>query len=91
MFKTYDKYVKFRQTMPELTYDVGALAIAINSLLSEKQLRYKDVADMAKVSVTSVYYAAKGECLTKGEYIDGRWIKVVDEKTLSKLIAILPD
>ncbi|MBD2215013.1 hypothetical protein H6G27_34995 [Nostoc linckia FACHB-104] len=91
MFKTYNEYVKFQQTMPEPTYDVGALAIAINSLLSEKQLRYKDVADMTKVSVTSVYYAAKSEYLTKGEYIDGQWIKVVDEKTLSKLIAILPD
>jgi hypothetical protein len=90
MFKTYDEYVKFRNSTPTGTfYDVEALSTSVKSLFAQKRWNSKEIAQRVGMSVVSVHKAAQGEPLTRYRFIDGKWTKVIDDEALSKLTNFL--
>lgn len=86
----YSEYIKFRSSAPVgKNYDAAELANRLKPLYAGGW-NSKKIAEKAGISsIASVHKASQGQRLTKNEFIDGQWIKIVDEENISKLVNFL--
>lgn len=90
MFSNYSEYVKFRNSSPVgKNYDAAELANRLKPLYIEGWNSKKIAEKTGISSIASIHKASLGEVLTKNEFIDGQWIKVIDDENLSKLVNFL--
>lgn len=90
MFINYSEYVKFRNSAPVgKNYDAAELANRLRPLYVDGW-NSKKIAQKAGISsIASIHKASQGQVMTKNEFIDGQWIKIVDEENLFRLVNFL--